>query len=102
MCVGPKDCYSAYRAELAGLYGGLLRLRLLCDYKNITHGQIIIGYNGLGKISKIQWKPLLPAKHFVYLSALHNLILDISVSVRFVHVARHMDKVSNIENLSVI
>ena len=45
-CAGNKHHHSAYRAELTGLYGGLLFVKLLCTCKEITNGKIIIGCDG--------------------------------------------------------
>ena len=100
--VGPASCQSAYRGELAGLYGGLFTLKALCDYKNITSGRIIIGCDGLGAIKKIQAKPSLSTKHFDYLSAIHHLLADLSVRCQFIHVQGHQDDYLDLHQLSIV
>ena len=51
---GCPQIQSAYRGELSGLYGGLLVLKHLCDYHQVTNGRIVVGCDGLGVLNKIQ------------------------------------------------
>ena len=101
-CAGNKHHHSAYRAELAGLYSGLLFLKHLCTYKDINNGKIIIGCDGLSALRKIQRIPSLSSKHYDYLSSLNSLLKDIPLTVQFLHVKGHLDATTDIENLSTV
>ena len=100
--VGPKECQSAYRGELSGLYGGILLVKCVCDYRQITRGHILIGCDGLGALQRIQKKPSLSSNHFDYVSAIQNLVKDLPISYRFTHVKGHLDDSIDLDHLSIV
>ena len=102
-CTGQKTSHSAYRGELAALYGGMMCIKLLCEYKNITTGRILIGCDGLGALKKIQTTTTpLSTKHFDYVSSLQMIIKEIPLSIQFIHVKGHQDASIDMEQLSVV
>ena len=99
--VGPKHSQSAYRGELAGLYGGLLTLKLICAYSNITTGRVLIGCDGLGALKRIQSPASLSTSHFDYVSSITRLIQDLPLTCHLTHVNGHLDKVLAMDQLSI-
>jgi hypothetical protein len=44
---------SAYRGELSGLYASIAIINRLCDFHNITSGEITVGCDGLSALQAI-------------------------------------------------
>ena len=45
-CSGRKMTHSAYRGELAGIYGGLMFLKVFCQTQNISNGSVLLCCDG--------------------------------------------------------
>jgi hypothetical protein len=90
---GHPDDQGAYRSELAGLFGIVLVVNLLCSWAGITSGGIEIGCDGLSALNKaFETWPLEPADpHFDMLSALRKMIASSPISWTTRHVAGHQD-----------
>ena len=101
-CVGHKTTHSAYRGELSGLYGGLFTIKILCEYFHLNEGRLIIGCDGQGALHKVQTSATLSSTHFDYVSAIQNLIRDIPLSLQFLHVKGHLDKVLDMHQMSTV
>ena len=91
-CTGPSEAQSAYRGELAGLYGGLFLVKKLCEFEDIQNGYILVGCDGLGALKQIQrTETPLSSKHFDYVSAIRGLVQDLPIQCQFTHVSGHLD-----------
>ena len=100
---GPISAYSAYRAELAGIHGGLLLILGLCTSYNIEKGRIILGCDSKGALSRIQKGQIkLQDKHFDYISAIITILKKLPITVNFIHVAGHKDKIMALDQLSIL
>jgi hypothetical protein len=91
---GHPDDQGAYRSELAGLFGIVLIVNLLCSWAGITSGAIEVGCDGLSALNKAfdTW-PLEPSDpHFDLLSALRKMILSSPIEWTTRHVAGHQDE----------
>jgi hypothetical protein len=88
----PDDQYPC-RSELAGLYGIVLVVNLLCSWAGITSGGIEVGYDGISALNKaFDTRPLEPADpHIDMLSALHKMIVSSPITWTTRHVAGHQD-----------
>ena len=103
VCTGPQGSHSAYRGELAGLYGGLFCIMKICEYEKIHEGRIIIGCDNIGALKMIQsTKVPLHSKHFDYVSSIHQVLQHIPINCQFVHVKGHQDSSIDFDHLSVV
>ena len=101
VCTGSKDHHSAYRGELAGIYGGLRMLEAICSTNKIQNGRIILGCDGRGALEKIQHRTsTLSAKHFDYITSIKSILSSLPIKVTFVHVTGHADKKIPLHQLS--
>ena len=101
--VGPRDSFSAYRAELAGIHGGLVFIQGLCKVYEITTGKISLACDNDGAISRIQDDNIrLQDKHFDYISAILTILSDLPITVEITQVAGHKDSITNLSNLSTL
>ena len=83
--VGPKSSFSAYRAELAGLHGGLTFILGLCKAYHITNGHITLSCDNDGALETItKQKIRLQQKHFDYLSAIHSIIAQLPLQITYI------------------
>ena len=102
-CTGDKSIHSAYRGELAGIYGGLMFIKSLCDYANLEHGHLIVGCDNLGVINTLQSPPhSLSVSHFDYISSILNLLQDIPLQKSLIHVKGHLDRTMSYDHLSIV
>lgn len=101
--VGPKASYSAYRAELAGIHGGLVFIQGLCKIYKIPTGKIILACDNDGAISRIQDDSIrLQDKHFDYISAIINILSQLPLTVDITYVDGHKDSKLAIDELSTL
>ena len=102
-CTGDNLIHSAYRGELADIYGGLIFIKCLCEYANLEDGRLMIGCDNLGVISKLT-SPVhsLSASHFDYISSITHLLQDIPLQCNLIHVKGHLDKTMSYDHLSVV
>jgi hypothetical protein len=90
---GHPDDQSAYRSELAGLFGIVLVVNRLCSWAKIESGGIEVGCDGLSALEKAfdTW-PLEPTDpHFDMLSSLHTQIAASPVTWKIRHIPSHQD-----------
>ena len=100
---GPTSSFSSYRAELAGLHGGIMFLHAICQLHQIKEGRIIIGCDNEGAIKRIKkGQPRLQNKNFDYLSAIFELLKDIQIHIQFVHVEGHRDRIISSDHLTIL
>jgi hypothetical protein len=90
---GHPDDQGAYRSELAGLFGIVLLVNLLCSWAGILSGGIEVGCDGLSALNKAfdTW-PLDPDDpHFDMLSALCTMIAASPLKWTTRHIEGHQD-----------
>lgn len=103
VCSGKKSQHSAYRAELAGIFGGLMMLRAICKKENLRVGKILLVCDCLGAIKKIQHKHTsLSALHFDYISSIQSIIEELPLQIEFLHVNGHADELAPLHELSIL
>ena len=84
LCAGQKKVHSAYRGELAGLYGGLRMIEAICKIYDIQTGRIILGCDGLGAIAKIQHSKIsLSSSNYDYVSAIRSVIQHLPIHIEY-------------------
>lgn len=103
LCAGQKKVHSAYRGELAGLYGGLKMVEAIYKIYDIQEGRIILGCDGQGAITRIQHDRIsLSSSNFDYASAIRSVLSQLPLHIDYMHVKGHADKHTPLENLSVV
>ena len=103
VCAGRKSSHSAYRAELAGIFGGLMLVKALCKVNNIQNGRLILACDGLGAVKKIQHHNVtLSAKHYDYVSSIRAIIKELPIQISIKHVEGHTDKHTPVHELGTI
>ena len=103
LCSGNKMVHSAYRGELAGIFGGLCFIEAICFISNIQHGKLLLGCDGLSALKRIQQPTLsLSSSHFDYTSAIKSILTKLPINIEFIHVEGHADRKTPIERLSVV
>ena len=101
--VGPKTSFSAYRAELAGLHGGLNFILALCKSYHITSGRITLSCDNDGALGKIaNQQARLQQKHFDYITAIHNIISQLPLQITYTQVDGHKDQTTSIRDLTLL
>ena len=101
--VGPQSSFSSYRAELAGIHGGLAFIQGLCESHQITTGRIILACDNKGAITRIlQGNIRLQDKHFDYISAILTILSKLTIKVEMTHVEGHKDSTMALEDLSTL
>lgn len=90
---GPSDCQSAYRSELAGLYGIALSLWMLKQFFK-CHIGVTIACDGLSALQQFQYlsdvvNPNVP--HFDLISATRWILIEVQGSYEWKHVLGHQD-----------
>jgi hypothetical protein len=91
---GQSTDQSAYRSELAGLFGMIKMTEAVCTAHQITAGSITLSCDGKGpldRISKTSWVTWASEDHFDLISAIQNTILKLPITVKFHHVRGHQD-----------
>ena len=101
--IGPTSAHSAYRAELAGLHGGLTFLSALCKIHQLNSGHIIVACDNKGALQRIVRGNIKPqGKNFDYLSAIVNIVDELPIKISFTHVEGHRDRHTTLDNLTVL
>ena len=107
--VGPPSSYSSYRSELAGIHAGLTVLLGICSSQKITSGRIVLACDNKGALQRIASGKTKPQhKNFDYLSAIQNIISELTITISISHVEGHkdekmpFDKLTTLESMNVI
>jgi hypothetical protein len=89
---GEATDQAAYWSELAGIYGTLILVQMLCRIHGIEAGHLIIACDNLAAGQKgIEWEypPKPPDDHFDMLAAIHSLRNVLPITTEFRHVEAH-------------
>jgi hypothetical protein len=89
---GEATDQAAYRSELAGIYGTLILVQMLCRIHSIEAGHLIVACNNLAAGRKgIEWEypPKLADDHFDMLAAIHSLRNVLPITTEFRQVEAH-------------
>jgi hypothetical protein len=91
---GHSDSQGSYRSELAGLYGIVTLVNVICALHKIQHGSIKCGCDGknvLDKLSNPEEDANLAGQQFNLLSATKSVLLTSPIKWNFRHVKGHQD-----------
>jgi hypothetical protein len=91
---GNGQVQSAYRSELAGLYGMITMINTLCAYHDIKDGAIELGCDGIQALQHVDQRcditnPWMP--QFDLLSATRNALRLCPIQMKMKHVKGHQD-----------
>ena len=101
--IGPKESFSAYRSELAGIHCGLMFIHCVCSVYNIQAGRLVVACDNNGVIQRITKRNVKPQdQHFDYLSGIEGLLADLKITINFSYVDGHKDKLYSLDNLSTL
>jgi hypothetical protein len=99
---GPSTGQNSYRSELAGIYGILTMLNVICSTHNIQSGAITIACDNLSVIqnSLDNYKPpRLTKAEFDLLYAIKKKLSDLPISYHLQHVKGHQDRYTSVDKL---
>ena len=91
---GSSDVQSAYRSELAGLYGMITMVNAICEFHMIKTGAIELGCNGIQALRHVDQRSEVTnhrMAQFDLLSAARNALRKCPVTVTMRHVKGHQD-----------
>lgn len=102
LCAGDKSIHSAYRGELAGIFGGLQCVKAICKIKSIRRGRLTLGCDGLVALKRTMADTtLLSDTNFDYISAIRATIKSLPITIDFLHVKGHVDEITAFQNLTL-
>ena len=91
---GDADSHSAYRSELAGLYGMATMVWTLCKFFQIKEGAVELACDGLQALrhaSTFNWTTDPRSPQFDLLTATRSMLSQCPVELHFRHVKGHQD-----------
>jgi hypothetical protein len=98
---GNPDAQNLYRSELAGIFGQLTLVNVICKVHNITHGSITIcGCDGMSALTKVFNDDVavnIDGSQFDLLSAARSALKDSPISWTFRHIQGHQDDLIDAE-----
>ena len=78
-------------------------INALFKIKQVQHGKIVLACDKLGAVRGIQHLRIpLSTLHFDYISSIRSILTSLPIEEEFLHVNGHLDKILQIEDLSVI
>ena len=95
-CVVPggKASHSAYRSELAGLYGMAVMVQTICAFHKITEGRVVLACDGLQALrhaAQFAWSTDSRSPQFDLLMATRSMLRKCPVELGFRHVKGRQD-----------
>ncbi len=99
---GPSKGQNSYRSELAGIYGILTMLTVICSTHNIQSGAITIACDNTSALqnSLDNYKPpRLTKAEFDLLYAIKKKLSDLPISYHLQHVKGHQDRHTSVDKL---
>ena len=100
---GYASDHSAYRSEIAGLYGIVLMVEIIKKVWRLTKGSILVGCDGKTTLEQaLQFRKNRTSskqKHFDLLSGIQGYVRDSVISYTPLHIKGHQDRHTNLANL---
>ena len=91
---GHSSSHSAYRSELAGIYGMVTMIETLCKFHGISEGSVEVGCDGLSALTHAmqRWDIINPKMpQFDLLAATRMVLRRCPVQIRSRHIKGHQD-----------